>query len=167
MTIDSALNLDLETIAQQETLLQFQQFDQTTAWIIGLNLKELCERNGVCVAIEIRLNRDTVFFYAMPGTTPSNRDWARRKRNTVELLHQSSYAVGLALAKEQSNLHSSMGLNPRDFASHGGSFPIYVQGVGCVGAVTISGLPQRQDHNYVVTVLSNFLKKPLDKHSLN
>ena len=167
MNSDSNIDQDLKVIAQQEEILQFSQFDQSTAWAIGLKLKELCETNKVAVTIEIRLNRKTVFFYAMFGTTPSNADWARRKRNTVELMHQSSYAVGLSLKQEQDSLESKMGLNSRDFASHGGSFPIRVQGVGCIGVATISGLPQREDHNYVVEVLSFWLNKPLGDRILS
>jgi uncharacterized protein (UPF0303 family) len=162
MNTDSKFIDDLQIIAQQEELLQFSHFDQSSAWAIGLKLKESCEANGLAVAIEIRLNRETVFFYAMPGTSPSNADWARRKRNTVELLHQSSYAVGLSLTKEQSSLKSKMGLSLRDFASHGGSFPIRVQGIGCIGVVTISGLPQREDHNHVVNALADWLSLSLD-----
>ena len=40
-----------------------------------------------------------------------------------------------------------------DYAAHGGSFPINVAGAGIVGSVTISGLPQREDHNLVVEAL--------------
>ena len=47
-----------------------------------------------------------------------------------------------------------MGLADRDVADHGGSFPIVVDGVGCVGAVTVSGLPQREDHELVVEALA-------------
>ena len=42
----------------------------------------------------------------------------------------------------------------RDYACHGGSFPIQVKGGGCVGVVTVSGLPQRDDHILVVQVLA-------------
>ena len=38
--------------------------------------------------------------------------------------------------------------------SHGGSFPITVDGVGCIGVVTVSGLPQRDDHELVVEALA-------------
>ena len=37
--------------------------------------------------------------------------------------------------------------------SHGGSFPIRVQNAGLVAAVTVSGLPQRADHELVVEAL--------------
>ena len=40
-----------------------------------------------------------------------------------------------------------------DYATHGGCFPINVAGAGIVGCVTISGLPQRDDHNLVVETL--------------
>lgn len=166
MNSDLNIDRDLKVIAQQEAVLQFSRFDQSTAWAIGLKLKELCEINGVGVTIEVRLNCETVFFFAMPGTTPSNADWTRRKRNTVELLHQSSYAVGLTLKQEHATLEEKMGLSARDFAAHGGSFPIRIQGMGCIGVVTISGLPQRDDHNYVASVLSDCLDKPLSEYIL-
>jgi uncharacterized protein (UPF0303 family) len=47
-----------------------------------------------------------------------------------------------------------MGLSIREVAPHGGSFPIVVAGVGCVGAATVSGLPQREDHELVVEALA-------------
>ena len=39
----------------------------------------------------------------------------------------------------------------------GGAFPIRVRGVGLVGTVTVSGLPQLEDHRLVVTTLERFL----------
>jgi uncharacterized protein (UPF0303 family) len=40
-----------------------------------------------------------------------------------------------------------------DFAAHGGSFPIHVKGIAVIGAVSVSGLPQRADHELVVEAL--------------
>ena len=48
-------------------------------------------------------------------------------------------------------------LDPTVFAAHGGAFPVIVRGVGVVGTVTVSGLPQEEDHRLVVSVLRDFL----------
>lgn len=161
------LATDLERLALQEQRLQFDAFDQATAWTLGSNIKALCEAAGVALAIEIRLGKDTVFYYAMPGTGPTNADWARRKRNVVELLHTSSYAVGQKLEQENSTLQEKQGLPLRDFTPHGGSFPIRVRGVGVVGVVTVSGIPQREDHAMVVQALAGLCGMPLAEVALD
>ena len=107
------------------------------------------------MTIEVRLGGQTVFLHAMRGTSPSNADWARRKRNVVEWLHRPSYAIGLETARDGRSELALMGLREWDVADHGGSFPIVVEGVGCVGAVTVSGLPQRADHDLVVEALAD------------
>ena len=131
-----------------------KHFNESTAWALGVRLKEMAEARGVAITIEVRLAKETVFFFAMPGTSPSNADWARRKRNTVELLHHSSYRARLDHALNGGTLESKMGLPLRDYADHGGSFPIVVAGSGCIGAVTVSGLPQREDHAMAVEALA-------------
>jgi uncharacterized protein (UPF0303 family) len=103
----------------------------------------------------------------MRGTSPANADWARRKRNVVEWLHQPSYAVGRHAIRDGKSILDMMGLSDRDHASHGGSFPIVVEGVGCVGSVTVSGLPQRVDHALVVEALAAACGVPLDEVALD
>lgn len=150
---------DLARIAQQEQLLVFPAFDEDTAWRVGSRLRGLAAGRGLAVAIEVRLHGNTVFFCAMPGTAPANADWARRKRNVVEWLHLSSYAVGVEDAMKGRSITQQMGLPDRDVASHGGSMPVRVAGVGVVGAVTVSGLPQRDDHELVIEVFAELLGK--------
>ena len=70
---------------------------------------------------------------------------------------RSSYALGLVLAQQQTSIEAKFGLDSADYATHGGSFPIFVKGTGCIGAVTVSGLPQREDHNMVVEALCRLL----------
>jgi uncharacterized protein (UPF0303 family) len=158
---------DLERMAVQEQRLCLSSFDNAVAWELGTRLKSRCEANGAALTIEVRLARETVFLFAMPGTNPGNADWARRKRNTVELLHSSSYAVGRALELEGISLEEKMALPMRDFAVHGGGFPIRVMGTGCVGAVTVSGAPQREDHAMVVAVLADMCGVPLAEVALD
>lgn len=157
----SKLEQDLQRLALQEQRLQLNQFDEATAWELGTRIKALCEARKVGVTIEIRRAKETLFFYAMPGVVPNNSEWVRRKRNTVDLLHRSSYAVGLAHQKESTSLPIKCGVSLNDYAEHGGSFPVRVKGVGCVGTVTVSGVPQRDDHAIVVEALAAQCGVPL------
>ncbi len=152
---------DFEKIAQQERVLQFKRFDAQTAWELGTKLKSLAEQKGIAVAIDVYLGGRSVFFYSMPGTTPDHSDWVRRKRNVVLHFQRCSYAVGLSLKRDKTNLTENHGLPLRDYATHGGSFPLCLEGTGCIGAVTISGVPQRQDHALVVEGLAALLGLPL------
>ena len=103
-----------------------------------------------------------VFYTVLSGATPDNPHWVRRKRNCVFRFLKSSYAVGLSLAKQETTIQAKFGLPDADYAPHGGSFPILVKGTGCIGAVTVSGLPQREDHNMVVEALCLTLAKDND-----
>lgn len=155
MTIDR----DLGRIAEQEEALRFERFDLATAWALGALLQELAQARGLGVAIDIQLHAMPAFYAALPGSTPDNANWIRRKRNLVLRLFKSSYATGLSMAQQGTTLQAKLGLADTDFAPHGGSFPITVTGTGCIGAVTVSGLPQREDHNLVVEALCQLLGK--------
>ncbi len=162
MSHDAALNLaaDISRIAEQERRLRFARFDLELAWQLGTRLRDIAQERAMPLVIELRIAGATVFHSAMSGTAPANADWARRKRNTVELLHRSSYGVGLSLKQDGLTLHQLMGLDPRDHATHGGSFPLQIDGLGCIGAVTVSGAPQREDHAIVVTALAQLCNVP-------
>jgi uncharacterized protein (UPF0303 family) len=160
------LEQDLERVARQEERLRFPGFDANTAWTVGTRLRAVAEARGQAVAIDIQVNGHPLFFAAMPGTTPDNIDWIRRKRNVVLRFHRSSYAMGLQLRKQQTTLTEKVGVDARDYASHGGCFPIKLHGTGCIGAITVSGLPQRADHELIVEVLAELLEQPLGELAL-
>ena len=161
------LDLDLQRLALQEQRLVLERFDEATAWQLGTTIKALCEARQVAVTIEVRRAKETLFFYAMAGTTPGNAEWVRRKRNTVDLLQRSSYAVGLSHQKDATSLPLKTGVALADYAEHGGSFPVRVKGVGCVGTVTVSGVPQREDHAIVVEALAALCGVPLGEVCLD
>ncbi len=146
----------LDAIANQESLLQFDSFDQATAVSLGQAVLNHAQERSLPIVIDIRKGDDCLFFAALPGTSPANADWARRKRNLVNLLEQSSYALGLQ-TKAGNDVVAMMALDPRDYTAHGGCFPIRARGTGMVGTVTVSGLPQREDHMLVVESIADFL----------
>lgn len=156
MTDLAAIKADLEKAQKHEELLQFNCFDENTAWQIGSSLRAQAEANSWPIIIDIRKGDDVLFFTALPGTAPTNADWARRKRNFVNILQISSYQISRKAALGE-NLLEMMALDPRNYTPHGGSFPIRVRGTGMVGTVTVSGLPQRDDHKIVVDTIASFL----------
>jgi uncharacterized protein (UPF0303 family) len=151
------LDQELQKILRQEVELVFPQFDAASAWELGVALRDAAQKRAAAVVIDIRRGTELLFFHAMPGTTPANADWARRKRNVVELMRRSSYAVGLECRISGTTLEEKMGLPSRDYACHGGAFPIQVAHTGFIGTVTVSGLPQREDHQLIVEVLAEIL----------
>jgi uncharacterized protein (UPF0303 family) len=153
---------ELQAVLEQENALVFPRFDASIAKELGVALEAAAARTGSAVTIDIRRGDDLVYFFAMPGTTPENTDWARRKRNVVELMRRSSYAVGLDCLAKGVSLEQKSGLPLRDFACHGGSFPIRVHQVGHIGTITVSGLPQREDHGLIVGVIGEWLERCAD-----
>jgi uncharacterized protein (UPF0303 family) len=144
---------DLELIAMQERELVLPRFDEDVAWEIGSRIRELAVSRGLQIVIEVRRTGQLLFHSALKGAAPDNAEWVRRKSNSVARFHQSSYGLGLGLKQANATLEEKYHLDPVDHAAHGGSFPLRVVSAGYVGSVTVSGLPQRADHQLVVEAL--------------
>jgi uncharacterized protein (UPF0303 family) len=136
------------------------------AWELGSRLRTLADERGLAVVIDVRRFGQPLFYAAMDGTTPDNPEWVRRKSNTVARFHRSSYAVGLKEKIRGETQTQAQGLPVVDFATHGGSFPLRVTDAGVVGSVTVSGLPQRSDHELVVEALCGLLRLDFAELSL-
>ncbi len=150
------LNEDLEKIALQERELRLPRLDAQLAWELGSRLRAMAVDRGLALVIDVRRFGQPLFYAALDGTTPDNPEWVRRKSNVVARYHRSSYGMGLDLKRKNQTLEER-GHSIADFAAHGGSFPLHVEGAGIVGSVTVSGLPQRADHELVVEALCGLL----------
>jgi uncharacterized protein (UPF0303 family) len=151
-----ALSEDLDRVGLQERELQLSQMNEQVAWELGSRLRAMAEERGLAIVIDVRRFGQPLFYSALKGTTPDNVEWVRRKSSVVARFHRSSYGVGLYLKTKNDSLEAR-GLPISDYASHGGSFPLAVKGAGIVGSVTVSGLPQRADHELVVEALCGML----------
>jgi uncharacterized protein (UPF0303 family) len=159
---------DLERLSLQEQQLQFDRFDAEIAWKIGSAIRGVAAAQGKSVAIDITLAGALLFYSAMPGATPNNAEWIRRKKNVLNRFHKSSYAVGLDYKKNDTTLEARTGAPLADFVTAGGCFPIRMKGSAAVlGSITVSGLPERHDHDLVVKVLADHLGIPLDSVALD
>jgi uncharacterized protein (UPF0303 family) len=148
---------DLAVMEEQERLLRFPAFDAETAWRLGGLLRDKLVALGAAATVEIELAGQVLFACATVGATPGQADWIRRKRNVVRRFARSTYAVGRMLERDGQTMLERHGLELKDYASHGGGFPLWVVGVGCVGSVVVSGLPQRDDHSLVAAVIAELI----------
>ena len=147
------LNEDLERVALQERELVLPRLDAQVAWELGTRLRTMAVERELTLVIDVRRFGQPLFYAALDGTTPDNVEWVRRKSNVVARFHRSSYGVGITLKLKNTTLLERQGLPLADYATDGGSFPLNVAGAGVVGSVTVSGLPQRADHELVVEAL--------------
>jgi uncharacterized protein (UPF0303 family) len=140
-------------LAAEEDELQFASFTNDDAWALGTALVEAGRRDGAPVAIDISRNGQQLFHAALPGTSADNDDWIRRKTAVVNRFGHSTLFMRQSFLERGTTFEEATGLDLRDFAAHGGGFPILVRNVGPVGVVVVSGLPQVDDHRMVVAAL--------------
>jgi uncharacterized protein (UPF0303 family) len=145
--------LPLAELTAQEEELQFSSFTANDAWDLGSALVARARRENLPVAVDITRNRHQLFHAALPGATPDNDSWIRRKTRVVNRFGHSSLYVGESARAGGTTFEEKYGLDPRRYAAHGGAFPILVRSVGPVGVVVVSGLPQVDDHRMVVDAL--------------
>lgn len=148
----------LAELLSQERELQFDSFDNAAAWELGQRLVAAARAGGHGVTIDIARGEQQLFHAALDGTSADNDAWIRRKNNVVRRFGHSSFYVGRECEAAGGTLEERFFVDPREFSAHGGAFPIVVRGVGGVGTVTVSGLPQAEDHRLVVSVLREFLR---------
>lgn len=147
----------ISALEQQEQALVLGGFDEDTAFEIGNALRERAVASKAPVVIDIRTANRRLYFAALPGSAPDNDEWARRKGNMALRKQCSSLLCGERLKASGQSVGQDMGLDPLDYAAHGGSFPVRVTGVGVVAVITVSGLPSRDDHELIVGVLARYL----------
>ena len=148
----------LETIARQEQTLQFASFNNAMALELGNKIVEMAKADNKVVAVDITMNGTQLFFHGMDGTTKDNADWIRRKSNLVNKTGHASFYIHTEAVKQGRDFDKLPEFDKRDYAAHGGSFPLAIKGKGQVGTITVSGLPGEEDHAMVVNALKAYLK---------
>ena len=149
----------LKNLLQEEQELQFTRFNETTAWQIGSQMVEYAMHDNLPITIDITRGQHQLFHASMPGTATDNDEWVKRKVRLVNRFGHSSFYMGQLLKHKGKTIEQSYLISESEFAAHGGCFPIIVKGTGMVGTVTVSGLPQEEDHKLVVESIRAFLTK--------
>ncbi|MFJ1746061.1 heme-degrading domain-containing protein [Streptomyces sp. NPDC088116] len=150
-------NPTVAELESQEARLTLPHFTYDDAWKLGNLLVELARDRNAPVAIDIRRGAQQLFHCALPGSSADNDAWIDRKRRVVERYGAASFLVGTRFRAKGTTFEESSRLDPDVYAAHGGSFPIAVENAGIVGTVTVSGLPQAEDHALVVEALERLV----------
>ena len=149
----------LKQLLEEEHELQFASFNETIAWQIGTQIVEHAMRENLPITIDITRGQHQLFHASMPGTAADNDEWVKRKVRLVNRFGHSSFYMGQMLKSKGKRIEESYLIPESEFAAHGGCFPIIVKGTGMVGTITVSGLPQEEDHKLVVQTIRDFLAK--------
>lgn len=147
----------LQQLLDEEQELQFTKFNEETAWKLGSQLVEIALSRSLPITIDIRRGMHQLFHASMCGTSADNDDWVKRKVRVVNRFGHSSLYIGQLLNSKGKRIEEAYMLPEREYAAHGGCFPIIVQGTGMVGAITVSGLAQEDDHKLVVEAIRKYL----------
>ncbi len=148
---------DVAKIIAQEATLVLDRFDESVAFALGSQLRERALAENLGIIIDIRTFDRPLFYAALPGSAAANQEWARRKINALKHYLKSSYRLALEKKNDNGVPEPREGLSATDYVFAGGAFPIRVRDAGIVGAIAVSGLPQRQDHAVVVDALCDHL----------
>lgn len=147
----------LQELLQEEQELQFKSFDESTAWVIGSKLVARASSLNLSVTVDITRGAHQLFHASLPGTSADNDEWIKRKVRLVYRFGHSSFYMGQMLEQMGKRIEEAFLISESEFAPHGGCFPVIIKGTGMVGTITVSGLPQEEDHQLVVETLRAFL----------
>ncbi|WP_102960310.1 heme-degrading domain-containing protein [Mangrovicella endophytica] len=149
----------IEELARELEALRFDRFDLDVAWRLGCLVREMAEAEALPVRIELSVGETVLFATALPGTSPDNADWIRRKRNAVMRFHRSSLALRLECEAKGTTLGARFGLDERDFVASGGGVPIATEATGVIGAAVVSGLPDVEDHRLMIRAMMMLIEE--------
>lgn len=154
-----ALEALIARVEEEIRKLQLAKFSQEDALALGLLIVEIATEREMPVAVDIRRGPHVLFHVSLPGATPDNDLWVEKKARTAERYGVPSLLVGLRGRLGGGRVEDNAWFDEGTYAAHGGAFPIHVRGTGPVAVVTVSGLPQKADHDLVVEALTKFSRR--------
>lgn len=143
----------LADLRDEARSLTLPSFDHDFAWALGASIREIAKTRQAPVAIEVRHSNDVVFATLLPGATIDNFDWTRRKCNAVHRFHRASLALRLEAEEKGYDFNTRFRLPPADYAASGGGVPLMLSNGILIGSVGVSGLPDIEDHAFIVARL--------------
>ncbi|MBN1304509.1 MAG: heme-degrading domain-containing protein [Anaerolineales bacterium] len=143
----------LDALLVEEQDLQFSKFNEETAWQIGTWLVDYARKENLPITVDVTRAGHQLFHASRPGTSIDNDDWIQRKVRLVYRFGHSSFYLGQYLKSLGKSIEEVYLLPESEYAPHGGCFPVILKGTGMIGTITVSGLPQEEDHKLVVKAI--------------
>lgn len=140
-------------LAAQARDLVLRRFDLADAVALGRIATARAEAAGLAVVIEVDHLGRLAYRVALPGSRPDSDDWIARKRRVVTRFGRATLALRRTYEERGTTFAAATGLPEHEYAAHGGGVPVEVAGVGIVGAIYASGLPDVEDHGLCVSSL--------------
>ena len=129
---------DLAELLAQEEELTFESFSNEMAISLGLLMVESAAKQKLPAAVDITRSGQQLFFAAMPGTSPDNAHWIRRKMTLVNRYQHSSFYIGCLHRSRGTDFYTATGLPQAEYAPNGGCFPILIRNTGIIGKIMLS-----------------------------
>ena len=148
----------LEIREQEHHTLQFKSFSNIKALELGLRLVDVAKEKQSPVTIDIQKNNQQIFHFAFEGTSKDNDEWIKRKNRIVNHFGKSSIYIKELLNEKKISLEEMFFIDSSKFSAFGGAFPIIIEDTGVIGTITVSGLPDEEDHNLVVSVIEEYMR---------
>ena len=148
----------LQQLLHEEEELQFTRFNEDTAWVIGSAVMAYAVKENLPITVDITRGEHQIFHASRPGTSADNDEWIKRKVRLSYRFGHSSFYIGQLLKSKGKSLEEAYMISESTYAPHGGCFPVILKGTGMIGTVTVSGLPQEEDHKLVVNTIREYLK---------
>ncbi len=147
----------LDIIIKQEEVLQFDHFTNADAWEVGNAIVNEAKEGGFAPAIQIKLNSGyTVFKYGFDGTGLNHDHWLIRKERVAKLHMASTMKVDYLLKTCGAKMEDWY-MDPMEYSTCPGAFPINVKGVGMIGLIMVSGISVLTDHDLIIGALMKYL----------
>lgn len=146
-------------LVREAATLILPSLTQSEALELGEIATSIGRGRSLPIAVEVRLKDWMVFHASLPGSSPENDRWIARKARVVLATGHSTIFERVLSEEQGIDWYAARGLSEETHAIHGGGLALNVKGLGFVGILLISGLPQVQDHLLGVEVIAEYLAR--------
>ena len=153
----------LDKLLQEESEIVLPALSEKVAYDLGRRATDAAWDAELPVVVGIWRGEHQLFHAALPGSTHDNDEWLQRKGRVVRRFEHSSLYMGQLCRDQNTTLSEKFLLPSSEYAAHGGAVPLRVHAAGVVGWMGVSGLPQLDDHRFVVRILREHLEATVDK----